>query len=176
MLTMYLALLENEQDQQIFTNIYNRYYDKLMAVATQRLSGKSQMAVEDAVHNTFLKAIRYFETAKKIPEDEMEFWLVAIVKNECINIVRKDSRSVQLENWDVFEHSVADLGSNYQEIISIICSMPETYRATLELRFIEKLEYKEIAKELHISEAAVTGRISRGRTLLINKLERAGLV
>ena len=174
MLTIYLLLLEDERDQQIFTNIYDCYYDKMVSVAT-RYFPKNPQLVEDAVHNAFLKVIRYFKTAKAVPGHEREPWLVTITKNECVSLIRKNSRYIQLENWDVFEHSVSDFDNSYQDIINIICSMPETYRATLELRFIEELEYKEIAKMLHISEAAVTGRINRGRALLINKLERAGL-
>ena len=59
-------------------------------------------------------------------------------------------------------------------IIDTIRSMPETYRAVLEMRLVEERTTREIAAALGLSEGAVNTRISRGRALLAEKLRKEG--
>ena len=56
-----------------------------------------------------------------------------------------------------------------RSIIEVIQSMPDTYRAVLEMRFIEERSTREISKALALTETAVNVRIHRGRTILIKK-------
>ena len=58
----------------------------------------------------------------------------------------------------------------------LICRMPETYRAVLEMRFVEERSTREIAQKLNIPEATVNTRIFRGRSLLIERLREEGLI
>ena len=63
---------------------------------------------------------------------------------------------------------------NTKSIIEIIQAMPDTYRAVLEMRFVEECSTKEIAKALSLKETTVDVRIHRGRALLIKKLMEEG--
>lgn len=67
----------------------------------------------------------------------------------------------------------ADEGG-FRSLVECIRAMPEGYRRVLELRFVTEWSYAEIARELHISEGAVKTRISRGRQMLIGRLEKEG--
>ena len=63
-----------------------------------------------------------------------------------------------------------------RSIIEVIQSMPDTYRAVLEMRFIEERSTREISKALALTETAVNVRIHRGRTILIKKLREEGYI
>ena len=58
-----------------------------------------------------------------------------------------------------------------ERIMALFRSMKETYRDVFILKFVCKLENKEIANVLGISEELVRKRISRGKKMLEKKLE-----
>ena len=171
-----LTLMEDEEERRVFTDLYQRYYDKLAAVAA-RYFPNDPAAAEDAVHNAFVKVIRNFEKIKEIPGNQLPFWLVSIVKNESISLLRRRRPTVPFEDWADWEQE-AEMGADldYGRVLDLIRRMPETYRAVLELRFVEELEYREIARALHLNEGTVRSRVSRGRALLVEKLREEGIV
>ena len=64
--------------------------------------------------------------------------------------------------------------SSYDEIVKLFGRLPETYRGALEMKLLLDYSGKEIAQHLGISETAVNTRISRGRALLREIMEREG--
>ena len=77
-----------------------------------------------------------------------------------------------LEDWEAFA-AQAESGEA-ADIVAVIRAMPETYRAALEMKFLQERTDREIAQALHLSEGAVRVRISRGRALLQKKLREEG--
>ena len=126
---------------------------------------KNQHDAEDAVQNAFMQIIRHFEKIDEIPCEKLPFWIVCIVKNEAVTILRKNQRTVQLENWDSFAAD-AESVTDYLELVQLFSRLPETYRAVLEMRLLLGYTGKEIARHLALSESAVNTRIFRGRALL----------
>ena len=157
MLAILLAALESEADKQKFTDIYEQYHPQMEQTALRIL--KSQHYAGDAV-----QIIRHFEKIDEIPCEKLPFWIVCIVKNEAITILRKNQRTVQLENWDSFAAD-AESVTDYLELVQLFSRLPETYRAVLEMRLLGYTG-KEIARHLALSESAVNTRIFRGRALL----------
>ena len=171
MLAFFLAVLENEADREKFTEIYEQYHGLIEKNAMRIL--KNQQDAEDAVQNTFVQVIRHFEKACEIDCKNLPFWIISIVKNESLMILRKKKRIVQLEDWDGISVE-AESVSEYSELVCLFSKLPETYRAALEMHFLLEYSGKEIAQKLDISESAVNTRISRGRALLREIIEKEG--
>ncbi len=163
MLAILLAALESEADKQKFTDIYTQYHPQMEQTALRIL--KNQHDAEDAVQSAFLQIIRHFEKIDQIPCEKLPFWIICIVKNEAIAILRKNQRTVQLENWDSFAAEAEDV-TDYQALVELFSRLPETYRTVLEMRMLLGYTGKEIARRLAISETAVNTRFFRGRALL----------
>ena len=163
MLAILLAALESEADKQKFTDIYEQYHPQMEQTALRIL--KNQHDAEDAVQNAFMQIIRHFEKINESPCEKLPFWIVCIVKNEAVTILRKNQRTVQLENWDSFAAD-AESVTDYLELVQLFSRLPETYRAVLEMRLLLGYTGKEIARHLALSESAVNTRIFRGRALL----------
>lgn len=171
MLTFFLAVLESDEDRQKFSLIYEQYHCRLENVAMGIL--EEQKDAEDAVQNAFVQVIRHFKKISKISCEELLFWLISIVKNEALIILRKKRRVVQLEDWEGAVKTVSDVIS-YSELVDLFSRLPDTYRAILEMKYFWGYTDKEIAKKLGFSETAVSTRASRGRTLLREIVEKEG--
>ena len=171
MLAYFLAILESEADKKRFTEIYEQYHGLIEKTAMRIL--KNQQDAEDAVQNTFVQIIRHFEKTFEIDCKNLPFWIISIVKNESMMILRKRNRVVPLEDWDAFSIG-AESVSEFNELVVLFSKLPETYRAALEMHFLLEYSGKEIAQKLDISESAVNTRISRGRALLREIIEKEG--
>lgn len=171
MLSVLLAALESDADRQKFIEIYEQYHVRMERTAMRIL--KEQSDVEDAVQNAFMQMIRHFAKIIEIPCEELPFWLISIVKNEAQAILRKNKRTVSLEDWDGFAENIDDI-SGYTELVDLFMRLPETYRSVLELKMLHGYSDKEIAKRLGISETAVSSRATRGRMMLREIVEKEG--
>ena len=171
MLAFFLAVLESEADREKFTEIYEQYHGLIEKSAMRIL--KNQQDAEDAVQNTFVQVIRHFEKVYEIDCKILPFWIISIVKNESLMILRKKKRVMQLEDWDSITVE-AESVSEYSELVRLFSKLPETYRAALEMHFLLEYSGKEISQKLGISESAVNTRISRGRALLKEIIEKEG--
>ena len=171
MLVFLLAALENDEDKKLFTEIYEQYRPQMERTAMHFL--KSHADVEDAVQNAFMQMIRHFEKIYEIPCEELSFWIISIVKNEALMILRRKQKELPQEDWDTFSADVSD-PTSYNELVHLFSQLPPTYRSALEMRLINGYSGKEIAQHLGISESAVNTRISRGRTLLREIVKKEG--
>ena len=171
MLSFFLAALESDADRQIFASIYNQHHSEMENAAIKIL--KSQNDAEDAVQNAFMQVIRHFEKIYQIPCNELSFWLISIVKNEAYMILRKQKRTVPLEDWDDYSNQSVDV-LDYVGLVDLFSKLPDTYRQVLEMKSLLGYSNKEIASHLGITESAVGTRISRGRKLLREILDQEG--
>lgn len=163
MLSYLLAALESEEDKRRFTELYEENHVRAEQTALRIL--KDPHDAEDAVQNAFLQVIHHFDKISEIPCKKLEFWIISIVKNEALMILRCNQKELPQEDWDNFSADVND-PIGYNELVQLFSRLPPTYRAVLEMRMINDYSGKEIAVHLGISESAVNTRISRGRILL----------
>ena len=168
---MYLAMLESEGDRHEFIELYNLYSNPMLLVA-KKILGQDHSAAEDAVQNAWIKVIENFSKIQAVPCKKRGAYLVIIVKNEAISILRKRQKELPLNETIIGEEAIIENSS--QPILEIIHKMPQVYRAVLEMRFIEECSTREIANRLHLKESTVNTRIHRGRLLLIKKLKEEG--
>lgn len=171
MLIFLLATLENEEDRRKLTAIYEQYHIRLEDAAMSVL--KNQRDAEDAVQNAFMQIIRHFEKISEVPCEELPFWLISIVKNESLMILRKRSRIVPLPDIESLVNA-AKAVTEYSELVELFRQLPATYRAVLEMKILFGYSDRDIAKHLSISETAVSTRANRGRALLREIAEREG--
>lgn len=173
MLLTLLSMLSNEADRRKLWELYHQYGNAMLRAAERYFPQDSRLA-EDAVQNAWIKVIQNFSKIHEIPCKKTGFWLVCIVKNESITLLRKQHAPAPLKEQDARSGEMDDCLTR-QTVLEVIRSMPETYRQVLELRFAEEWSPGEIARFLGLTETAVKTRVSRGRALLIQKLKEEGI-
>lgn len=170
---LFLSMLESDGERRIFSELYNQYGNAMLRVARRYFPEDPQDA-EDAVQNAWLKVVKNILKIQEIPCKKRGAYLVIIVRNEAITILRKRRRELPFE--DALAGEAAGFGGDSgKPVIELIRAMPDTYRAVLEMRFVEERSTKEIAAALHLTESAVNTRIHRGRAILIEKLREEGI-
>ncbi|MCD6396956.1 MAG: RNA polymerase sigma factor [Spirochaetaceae bacterium] len=163
-----------EDQLYTFREVYESVFPVLFKVVYHIIRDKG--VAEDLCQETF---IRYYD--KKIPLPnitESRYWLIRVAKNLAFNYrkrkqreqfaverVKQDGLKVQEDNQEAVLK---------KETLSIVRDavdlLPVKYKTVLILKEYGELNYRDIAKILHISENNVKIRIYRARVLLEKKL------
>lgn len=127
-------------------------------------------AAEDAVQETFMRA---YKSRARVNDDwQLRPWLHQICANVCIDEAnRRRKESVKTSRWAIVDmpsrgfapelERELGLDADHSEMTAAILSLPAKYQEALSMRYVEELEYDEIAEILDISEDNVRARVSR---------------
>ena len=171
MLAICLAMLETEQDQRRFTQLFEAHEKKIYAVALRILGDPTR--AEDAAQQTWLQLAQNWDRVSALPWKETEGYTVTVAKNCALDILRAERRTTAFpEDWA--PPAREDRQEEYDYLVSLIRALPENYRRILELKFVEEQTNREIARRLGLSESAVGVRVMRGRAMLKERLEKEG--
>ena len=171
MLTMYLAMLGSEADWERFALLYEAQEKRLYAVALHVL--KDPTKAEDAAQQAWLQVLRNWERVSALDWDAAAKYLAVAAKNAALDLLKKEKWNTALpEDWD--PPAPEDGQGEYQRLVALILSLPETYRRVLELKFVEEETSQAIARRLGIKESTVSTKVQRGRKLLLDAMEREG--
>lgn len=141
---------------------------------------------EDLVQETYFKSYKFIASYRK--GTNAKAWLFRIMKNEFINIYRKNERSpskvsyeesssFQLEDGGLAESNFVDLRDDIfqnllgDEVTLALDSLAMEYRTVIVLRDLQNFKYEEIAEILDIPIGTVRSRLFRGRNELKDKLK-----
>lgn len=173
MLVYYLQMLDTPEEKVRFEQIYLKYRGLMYRVADSIL--RNRQDAEDAVHNAFLRIIKHFKKFQTTPVEDLAPQVVVIARNEAISLLRKRKGDAPLEDWDGLAASSESV-SDYHALVDSFTRLPQTYRAVMEMKLLLGCSDGEIAAKLGLSKTAVSTRISRGRQLLRDVVEREGFL
>ena len=173
MLIYYLQMLDTPEEKMRFEQIYLKYRGLMYRVADSIL--RNRQDAEDAVHNAFLRIIKHFKKFQTTPVEDLAPQVVVIARNEAISLLRKRKGDAPLEDWDGLAASSESV-SDYHALVDSFTRLPQTYRAVMEMKLLLGCSDGEIAAKLGLSKTAVSTRISRGRQLLRDIVEREGFL
>ena len=160
---------------QAFAAIHERYRARLLGYARRVLRGAHHDA-EDVVQDAFARAhAALLADARPVA---LHAWLYTIVRNRCIDELRRAGRPVELAEWAEpapAEHSDPAVRfaerEEVQALVADIARLPERQRVALVLRELEGLSYEELAGALHITIPATKSLLVRARDNLAHSAE-----
>ena len=142
------------------------YQDNLFAVAFN-ICQNTQDA-EDVIQDTF---VQYYTTKKEFDSEEHIFaWLIRVAVNKAKNVTRTFWRRNKVSIED-FTEMLAFETPESETLFETVMQLPKKYRIVIHLFYYEDYTVREIADILKISESNVKVRLSRGRSLLKEKLK-----
>lgn len=167
----YLQIEEAKKNPARFGVIYERYYQQIFLFVYKRLADEENTA--DICSQVFLKAML---SLKKYKFQGVPFsaWLYRIAINEINQFFRntKSQRVISMEGKDLMDmaeeveedHSEANL----QALLKTFQRLSPDEIQFVELRFFEKMSFKEVAAVYNITENNAKVRMYR----LINKMKK----
>jgi len=146
---------------------YDKYADMLYRLALSHLGRRED--AEDAVQDVFTK---YIHTSPRFSDDEHErAWLVRVTMNRCHDMKRRGRLRCHDSLDDISDVPfIADGDEN--NVLKIVFTLPEKYKTTIVLHYLEGFSVEEISSMLGLSGSAVKMRLSRGREMLKNLLDK----
>ena len=84
---------ERDGDRIRVTRLYKQYQRQLHRLAA-RLLGPGPKA-EDAVHDTFIKFLQHYDQLCSRSDDQLERWLMVVVRNTALDTLRKEGSKLQ---------------------------------------------------------------------------------
>ena len=138
----------------------------------RRLAG-SDADAEDLVGSALLQAARAWEG---FDGRYVRSWLVQILRNEHLMLVRKRGRKPEVAFEEGHEPSDAGFweavawGAVGDDILRELDRLPEEYRLAVALCDVEEMAYDEAALALGVPVGTVRSRLFRGRRLLRARL------
>ncbi len=174
MLGIYLAMLDNPEEESKFEELYNQFKPTLITVAHQILDDID--LAEDAVHDAFLSLARNMNKISGRKCIQIRNYLIIIVRNASRRIYNKRKKEVCIEE---IEDNIPDLQNieidtedkvAQQKLMTLIKTLDEKYADVLILKYFYDLPDKEIARSLGISLENAKIRLYRGKAMIKNKL------
>jgi RNA polymerase sigma factor, sigma-70 family len=175
MLSLYLSMVETDEQRTFIEELYKNYERKMYGVAFGILHNKHD--AEDAVHSAFIRIIENIEKIMQIPADEQGYYIVIISRNTSIDILRKRENSeIPLENIEVVEDTVSlddiiDSRLTSESIRKCIFMLEETDFEVLFLHLLCELSAADIAKLLNIKSSTASQRIYKAKKNLRKIIE-----
>ena len=141
-------------DQAARQEMYELYAGRLLAVCRRYIREPDR--ARDLVHDTFLKAWDSLDGFRPRRAGSLGAWLSQIAAHLAVDELRKGRMLFPLEREDVPEEVPVDTERlrrvPVEELIDLISSLPEGYRAVFNLFCLDRLSHREIARLLGITE------------------------
>ncbi len=145
---------------------FEKYQNNLYAAAFNIC--KNTEDAKDIVQETF---IQYYSLRKEFDnEQHIRAWLIRVAINKAKNINRSFWRKNKRPLEDYMESLTFETPES-EELFETVMALPEKFRIVIHLFYYEDYAIREIADILKISESNVKVRLSRGRSLLKEKLQ-----
>jgi len=134
---------------------------------------KDSQKADDIVQDTYEKLWR---CVTEIEYAAVKSWLFSTAYNRMIDVIRKDSRLVDVESYDDSSLYAEENSSDLNEVLHrALEKLPAVQRSVILLRDYEGYNYKEISEIAGLSEAQVKTCIFRGRVALRNYLVKTSV-
>ncbi len=158
-----------EGDAESFTQLAQRYYPAIVAIAHSILDNRH--LAEDAAQMALAKA------AVKLPQlkDEKKFggWLATICRNAAKDIARRENN--RRTTNELSRVAIKSKRDNPCEIVrEALNKLSASAREVIYLRYYDGLSYEKISSVLGISEQAINGRLRRAKRKMAEYLRRKG--
>lgn len=165
-----IAKIRNDSKNELYTILYNRYFQKVKDKCYSFLKNKNQ--AEEFANDILSKAFEKLEGFQG--KSTFSSWLYAITYNTVIDYLRK-KKQLHYPNWnqnnelpEVIDEADAEMNEiSYEKLLEVFEKIHPEEKALLLMKYQDAFSLKEIAASLAISEDAVKMRLKRARSRVV---------
>lgn len=158
---------------EAYYELINTYGTRLLR--TCYLITKDEREAEDIVQETFIRVFKSIKTFKE--ESSLYTWIYRIAHNIAKDRYKANIISYPFEDQEILYENPESitLAKIDREVLKFkLDNLNFIYKQVLVLFYFEDLSIKEISKILDEKEGTIKSKLSRGRILLREALEKGG--
>lgn len=187
MLALYLAYLDDDNDQKLFEDMFLSYRKQMVTFAITILGNEDD--AQDAVGDVFLRiAQKNWDVVRGIDnETDLRNYLLKATKNTSLNKIKgKKKENVSLDTIMEYDmDGIEDLSDDtflevicnkfeYDKVVEAIRSLNEKYRDVMYCHYVMEMTVPETAKSLNQKLSATKQQLVRGKKMLLSLLGKKG--
>jgi len=172
-----LTALLKEGDHAAYTEIYRRYWKKLLLIAWNH--SKDELAAKDIVHDVF---ISLWERYADVEINNLPAFLATSVKFTVYKYYQKEQRrsGLALQNYEyetiVNDEDKLDAIFLQEYVNGIVEKMPEKCRLVFGYSRNLGMKNSEIATKIQITEKGVEANLTRALRIIRGELKNHGWI
>ena len=130
---------------------------------------KDKPTAEDIVQDVFIKV--HTKGGQLKEAEKISSWIYQVTRNAVADHFRSASKNIAPidVDWESSYHEFNDCVARCMRVL--MSTLPEKYRAPLELAELDGLTQLEVSQRLDISHSGARSRIQRARKMLKDKLD-----
>ena len=187
MLALYLAYLDDDNDQKLFEDMFLSYRKQMVTFAVTILGNEDD--AQDAVGDVFLRiAQKNWDVVRDIKnETDLRNYLLKATKNTSLNKIKtKKKENVSLDTImeydmdgieDLSDDTFFDLICNkyeYDKAVQAIGLLNEKYRDAMYCHYVMEMTVLQTAKSLNQKLSTTKQQLVRGKKMLLSLLGKKG--
>lgn len=188
MLALYLAYLDDDNDQKLFEDMFLSYRKQMVTFAVTILGNEDD--AQDAVGDVFLRiAQKNWDVVRDIKnETDLRNYLLKATKNTSINKIKtKKKENVSLDTIMEYDmDGIEDLSDDtflevicnkyeYDKVVQAIKLLNEKYRDAMYCHYVMEMTVPQTAKSLNQTLSATKQQLVRGKKMLLSLLGKKGV-
>jgi RNA polymerase sigma factor (sigma-70 family) len=172
-----LGRFVDRRDAAGFEALVRRHGPMVLGVCRRLL--RNDADADDAFQATFLVLVK--KATSVVPRAQVGNWLYGVAYQTAVRAralaARRHARERQVAEMPPVEAPPQDLWDDLQPLLDReLSGLPDRYRVPIVLCDLQGKSRKEAARQLGWPEGTVSGRLSRARALLAERLRRRGVV
>jgi len=172
-----LTLLLRQGNEHAFTAIYNRYWNKLTAIAYNLLRDKS--SAKEIVQDLFVSV---WNRKEKLEINNLSGYLATAVRFSIFKQIERERRRREIESRELgmLDEAALDQEIEVKFLKEYLAGqtdfLPEKCRLVFNYSRMMDMSIPEIAEKMNISEKTVEGHLTKGLKLVRVNLQNDGIL
>lgn len=150
--------------------LYDKYSRRLYPICIRYC--KDEQSASAALHSGFLKI---YQNIKQLTDvGKIESWMSRIIVHASIDQIKVDKKFtfVTVEDSHIQYRSSEHIENKLTEkYLPLLNQLPEGYRLVFNMRVLEEMKHKEIAKVLDITESTSRSQFLKAKSMLKKIIE-----
>ena len=168
-----------EGDPQAFDCLVREYMNTVLGLAYNYV--RNFHTAEDLAQETFVQAYQSIGTLRD--GARFKVWLLRIVRNKCIDHMRRNPRLLSMDADEELQKEVARKATvpspqvdpptvvSEEDLFAVLDTLRSDYREIFVMKHVDNLSYKEISELLGMTVSAVGEKLYRVRSMIRERLE-----
>lgn len=170
---IYLMMIDSIEEQSKFEKVYLTYKGLMYHVAYKILNNEHD--AEDAVHSAFIKIAENIGKIGAPVCPKTQNYVVTIAENKAIDLYRANKRKNNVMYLDEISGIEVE-ETRVHGLAACMAKLPSRYRQIILLKYYHGFSYKEIAKQLKLTEANAIKLDQRAKNKLFQLCKEEGIL